>query len=254
MNAATIQVAIEKRVARIRLDRPPLNILNTAMMRELDAAIAAAAPAADLFIFQGAGKKGFSAGAEVGEHSPERAAEMLAAFHGIFRRLNKTECITVAAVHGWCLGGGCELALFCDFLLATESAVFGLPEIKLGAAPPVAMVLLPRLAGMRTAADMILTGRKVNAIEAHARGLTTRLLPDDGLEAGVRTLAEELNALSPAVLKLARQELGRRRGFDFERELQAVEAFYLERLLRTHDAAEGIQAFLEKRTPEWQGR
>lgn len=254
MNETTIQVSAEGRVARILLDRPPLNIFNIAMMRELGAAIDAAAPKSDILVFQGAGKKGFSAGADVGDHSPQHVAEMLEAFHGVFRRLWKADRVTIAAVHGWCLGGGCELAMFCDFLLATESAVFGQPEIKLGAVPPVAMVLLPRLVGARAAWDMILTGRNVPAAEAKDWGMVTRLLPDDGLEQGVRSLVEELGALSPAILKMARKELWHRVGFDFPSELGDVETFYLEQLMRTSDAAEGIQAFLEKRAPAWQGR
>jgi cyclohexa-1,5-dienecarbonyl-CoA hydratase len=254
MNETTIRVSIEGRVARILLDRPPLNIFNIAMMRELGAAIDAAAPASDILVFQGAGKKGFSAGADVGDHSPQRVAEMLEAFHGVFRRLRKADCITIAAVHGWCLGGGCELAMFCDFLVATESAIFGQPEIKLGAVPPVALVLLPRLVGARAAWDVILTGRNVPATEAKDLGLATRLLPEEGLDQGVRSLVEELGALSPVVLKMARKELWRRAGFDFDQELNDIKTFYLERLMRTSDAAEGIQAFLEKRTPEWRGR
>ena len=254
MSESTIQIRSEGRAAWILLDRAPLNILNVAMMRELREALETLAPARDVLIFQGAGPKGFSAGADVGDHTPERVAEMLDAFHGVFRLLWRADCLTVAAVHSWCLGGGCELASFCDFVVATESAVFGQPEIKLGAIPPVAMVLLPRLVGPRAASDMILTGRNVPAPEAEELGLVTRLLPDEGFEQGVRSLVEELAGLSPVVLKLARNELRRRVGLDFERELGEVEAFYLERLIRTSDAAEGVRAFLEKRAPVWAGK
>lgn len=251
MSDATVKVRSEGRVGWITLDRPPLNILNIAMMRELGEAIGEIAPKSDVLIFQGGGKKGFSAGADVGDHTPERVAEMLDAFHGVFRRLWAADCVTIAAVHGWCLGGGCELAVFCDFVVAAESAVFGQPEIKLGAVPPVGMVLLPQLVGLRAAWDMILTGRNVPAGEAKDMGLVTRLVPDEGLEEAARGLAGELSALSPSVLRMARDELRERAGLDFPRELEAVEAFYLERLIRTHDAVEGIRAFLEKRTPKW---
>ncbi len=254
MSDQMIQVRSEERVAWVDLDRPPLNILNIAMMRELCDVVDAIAPKHDVLIFRGSGPKGFSAGADVGDHAPEHVAAMLNAFHGVFRRLWNARCLTIAAVHGWCLGGGCELAMFCDFVLATESAVFGQPEIKLGAVPPVAMVLLPRLVGFRAASDLVLTGRNVPAGEAEKLGLVTRTVPDEGLEEGVRSLVGELAALSPAVLKMARNELRARAGLDFLKELNDVEAFYLERLIRTNDAVEGIRAFLEKRKPVWSGR
>ena len=254
MSDSVIEIRSEKNAAWIQLKRPPLNILNIEMMRQLADAIGAAAATHDVLIFQGAGAKGFSAGADVGDHAPERVAEMLDAFHGVFRRLWRSDCVTVAAVHGWCLGGGCELAIFCDFVVAAESAVFGQPEIKLGAIPPVAMVLLPRLIGPRAAWDMILTGRNVPAAEADDLGLVTRLVPEEGLEQGTRSLVEEISALSPVVRRMARNELRHRIGLDFERELDDVEAFYLEHLARTHDAAEGIRAFLEKRAPVWLGK
>jgi cyclohexa-1,5-dienecarbonyl-CoA hydratase len=254
MNDSALQVRSEGRVGWITLARPPLNIFNIAMMRELCGAVDDLAPKSDVLVFQGGGKKGFSAGADVGDHTPELVADMLNAFHGVFRRLWAADCLTVAAVHGWCLGGGCELAVFCDFVVAAESAVFGQPEIKLGAVPPVAMVLLPRLVGPRAAWDIILTGRNVPAGEAKDLGLVTRLVPEEGLEEATRGLIGELGALSPAVLNLARKELRLRVGMDFLRELSDVEAFYLERLIRTHDAVEGIRAFLEKRAPNWTGR
>lgn len=254
MSEQTIRVRSEVPVAWLQLDRPPLNILNIEMMRELGDAVEPLGREHSVLVFQGAGKKGFSAGADVGDHAPERVSAMLNAFHRVFRLLWNADCVTVAAVHGWCLGGGCELATFCDFVVAAESAVFGQPEIKLGAVPPVAMVILPRLLGLRAASDMVLTGRNVPAAEAHDLGLVTRLVPEEGLEQSVRLLVEQLAGLSPVVLRMARNEMRRRMGMDFEKELNEVEAFYLERLIRTEDAAEGIHAFLEKRPPKWTGQ
>src|SRR6202795_3421356 len=154
----TIQVRFDSRTAWITLDRPPLNILDTSMMQALDAALERALPKCDLLVFQGAGGNGFSAGAEIADHAPERVEKMLSAFHTVFRRLAAADCLKIAAVHGYCLGGGMELATFYDFVLATESAQFGQPEIKLGCFPPVAMVTLPHLIGTRAAAHLILTG------------------------------------------------------------------------------------------------
>ncbi len=201
----TIQFRLEQRTAWITLARPPLNILDIPMMEALDAALERALPKSDFVIFQGAGPKGFSAGAEVADHTPERVEKMLSAFHAVFRRLAEADCVKIAAVHGYCLGGGMELATFCDFVLATESAQFGQPEIKLGCFPPIAMLTLPQLIGMRAAADLILTGRQISATEAHRLGLVSRVVPDHELPAALEKLLEEVRALSPAGLQWSRK-------------------------------------------------
>src|SRR5215470_13613469 len=200
----TIQLRLEHRTAWITLDRPPLNILDIPMMKSLDAALARALPKVDFVVFQGIGVKAFCAGADVADHAPKRVGKMLSAFHAVFRRLANSDCLTVAAVHGYCLGGGMELATFCDFVLTTESAQFGQPEIKLGCFPPVALVSLPRLIGLQAAADLILTGHQIAAAEAHRLGIVSRVVPDCELPAAVDALLDELRALSPSVLRLTR--------------------------------------------------
>src|SRR5438552_15655369 len=125
----TIQSRLEGRTAWIILDRPPLNSLDTSMMQALDAVLKRAIPKRDFVIFRGAGQKAFSAGAEIADHARKRVSKMLSAFHAVFRRLAAADRVTIAAVHGYCLGGGMELASFCDFVLAAESAEFGQPEI-----------------------------------------------------------------------------------------------------------------------------
>ena len=250
----TIQVRIEHRTAWITLDRPPLNILDIAMMESLDAALDRALPRSDFVIFQGAGVKAFCAGADVADHTPKRVEKMLSAFHGVFRRLALADCLTIAAVHGYCLGGGMELAAFCDFVLATESAQFGQPEIRLGCFPPVAMVTLPRRIGMQAAAHLILTGHQISATEAHRLGMVTRVVPDHELAAAVDALLDEIRTLSPSVLHLTRKTLRRIHEEDFLRQLEDAERIYLSELMETHDAQEGIRAFLEKRKPVWKGK
>ncbi|HEY6944399.1 MAG TPA: enoyl-CoA hydratase-related protein [Candidatus Acidoferrum sp.] len=250
----TIQLRIEHRTAWITLDRAPLNILDIAMMESLDAALERALPKSDFVIFQGAGVKAFCAGADVADHTPKRVGRMLSAFHAVFRRLAAAECLTIAAVHGYCLGGGMELAAFCDFVLAAESAQFGQPEIKLGCFPPVAMVTLPRLVGAQAAAHLILTGHQISATEAHRLGFVTRVVPDYELAAAVDALLGELRELSPSVLHLTRKALAHLHGADFLQQLEEAERVYLSELMQTHDAQEGIRAFLEKRKPIWKAK
>jgi cyclohexa-1,5-dienecarbonyl-CoA hydratase len=179
---------------------------------------------------------------------------MLGAFHHVFRQLARADCVTIAAVHGHCLGGGLELASFCDFVIATESARFGQPEIKLGCFPPVAMVTLPDLVGPRVAMDLIMTGREISAQEALTMGIVTRVVPDASLDKPVRDFLTELRGLSPAVLKLTGKTLRRRMREDFEGELGKIEQVYLNQLMKTEDAREGVRAFLEKRPASWRGR
>lgn len=254
MKFQSLQVEIEERAARITLDRPPLNILDVPMMQEITATLDRLPPSVEFIEFAGAGERGFSAGAEIRDHAPERAGKMLAAFHGIIRRLAASEWITVSAVQGICLGGGCELATFCDFAIAEESATFGQPEIKLGCFPPVAVVTFPRLIGPRAAMDLILTGRTIQAEEARELGLVSRVVPSGEAMKASKQLVEELGALSASALRMARRALGQFRAPEFGAALQEAELLYLNRLLRTEDAAEGVRAFIEKRAPVWQGR
>ncbi len=250
----TIHVHAEGRTAWVTLDRPPLNVLDIPMVKSLSRALARLTAECDFIVFQGAGPRGFSAGAEVRDHTPDRVAEMLAAFHEVFRQLARADYLTIAAVHGHCLGGGMELATFCDFVLATESAQFGQPEIKLGCFPPVALVTLPALVGLRAAMDLILTGRTIPAGEARELGLVTRVIADDALAQSVDALLGELRVLSPVVLRLSRRALRRNPNAEFEGALEEVERLYLGELMKTEDAQEGIRAFLEKRAPAWRGR
>jgi cyclohexa-1,5-dienecarbonyl-CoA hydratase len=250
----TVELRLERRTAWITLDRAPLNILDIAMMEALGKALDKALPKCDFLVFQGARTKAFSAGADVADHTPKRVGKMLSTFHAIFRRLAAADCLKIAAVHGYCLGGGMELATFCDFVLATESSQFGQPEIKLGCFPPVAMITLPHLIGLRAASHLVLTGYQIGAAEAHRLGLVTRVVPDHKLPAAVDTLLEELRALSPAVLKLTARSLRRLYAAEFAALLEDLEQVYLSELMHTRDAQEGIRAFLEKRPPVWKGK
>jgi cyclohexa-1,5-dienecarbonyl-CoA hydratase len=231
----------------VSLNRPPLNVLDIASIRELHRTLAPLADRRDVkvLVLRSALPRVFSAGVDVRDHTRDRVGEMLESFHAVFRLLDRLPQATVAAVDGTCLGGGCELAAFCDVVLATPSSTFGQPEINLGCFPPVAAVVFPRLIG-RAAFDMILTGQAVSAAEAVRVGLITHVVGDLPVE--TERMVSSLAHKSGAVLGLARRAL---RGEWFDRELSRVEALYRHELLRTLDMDEGIQAFLEKRSPDW---
>jgi cyclohexa-1,5-dienecarbonyl-CoA hydratase len=173
---------------------------------------------------------------------------MLAAFHGLLRRIDALPQVSLAAVDGVCLGGGCELASACDLVLATPRASFGQPEIDLGCFPPAASVLLPRLVG-RAAFELVLGGAPVSAAEAARLGLVTRVVRD--LDAEARAWVERLAAKSGVALALARRALRQGGSGGFREALSEAEALYRDQLLPTHDAEEGVRAFLEKRKPVW---
>ena len=237
----------------ITLDRPPVNVLDIATIEALAAALASLTDRRDLkaVVLRSAIPRTFSAGVDVRDHTRERVTTMLAAFHGVFRRLDALPQATIAAVDGTCLGGGCELAAFCDVTLATPRSVFGQPEIDVGCFPPLASVVLPRVAP-RAAAELILTGAPMGAAEAARVGLISRVVED--LEAETHRLVRLLAGKSAAILKLARRALRDGADGSFSEALALVERLYGEGLLATQDMDEGVQAFLEKRPPRWKDR
>jgi cyclohexa-1,5-dienecarbonyl-CoA hydratase len=244
------------RVATVTLDRPPLNVLDLDALRGLGDAITALAgdPELTLVFLRGAGPRAFSAGTAVQDHVPDRVAAMLAAIHGAVRALRALPAITVAAVHGLCLGGGMEIAMSCDLVIATGDSRFGQPEVDLGCFPPVAAALYPaRLGAARTLA-LLLLGGSLSAAEAERQGLVQRLLPEGGLAAGCRALEEELAGKSAPVLRLIKRAVAAGRRLPAEEALAECERLYLEEIAPLADMREGIAAFLEKRRPAWQHR
>ena len=242
-------------VARITLHNPPVNVIDIPMMEQLAQAVADAEsrPEIAAIIFSG-GDKVFSGGVDIAAHTPERVGEMLEKFHAIFRALVSSRKILIAAVHGHCLGGGAELAMVCDVVITSESAVWGFPEISLGCFPPVAAVALAAVVGQKHAADLILTGRKVDGLEARFLGLANSAVPDHQVKEKLDELLARLAKLSPAALALAKKALYGWDSMHFDKGLARAEKVYLEELMRTEDAREGIQAFLEKRDVHWSGK
>ncbi len=253
----SIKFAIEDRVARITFARPPLNVFNIAMMREIGDALSECVTRRDLaaIVFAAApDTRAFSAGVAVEEHVAETVFQMLECFHSIFRVLRQISKPVIAVVDGPALGGGCELVAACDIVIASERARFGQPEIKLGVFPPVAAILLPRIIGEKRARELILTGDLIDAAEALQLGLVNYVLPSAELEGKTENILTKLRELSASSLAMTRAalDLGGQSGFDAA--LAEVENLYLHELMKTEDAQEGSRAFMEKRKPEWRNK
>ena len=242
-------------VARITLARPPLNILTIAMMEELNTALdeVAGRPTLRALVLAAEGRA-FSAGVAVEDHMGDRVKPMLTAFHQIFRRLHALDCPTVAAVQGPALGGGAELAIFCDLVVASETATVGQPEIKVGVFPPIAALCYPARVGPARALQLLCSGDVIPAREAERIGLVDRVVPSAELEAAVAAAVAGFTGKSAVVLRLTKRALRAARPDDFEASLARLEALYLDELMQTEDAGEGLRAFVEKRPPAWKHR
>jgi len=225
------------------------------MMRELQQALAEIEARSDISVvlFEG-DPRAFSAGVDVKAHLPEQVHEMLSSFHAVIRAIVASRKITIAAVQGACLGGGAELASVCDMVYTARDATWGFPEIKLGCYPPVAAVALPALVGQKRATELILTGRQISGDEAVAIGLANRSARADELAAVVDETVSQLQAMSPAALALAKKSIYAWDAIHFDKGLARAERIYLEELIATEDAREGIAALLEKRSPKSTGR
>ena len=249
-------IRFEKRdgAAWLVLNKPPFNVLDIAMMREINAALEGLGddPDVKILVFEATeGSKAFSAGVDVSEHTSDMVEEMIEVFHRIFRLLDALDVPTVAVVGGAALGGGCELALFCDMIIASEKASFGQPEIQVGVFPPVAAVALPGIIGPKKAMELVLTGDRIRAAEAERLGLVNKVVPPDELAAAADELVGKLTKLSAAVLRLTKRAVQVGSVGSFGDGLAAVEEVYLGPLMATKDAHEGLAAFMEKRPPVW---
>jgi cyclohexa-1,5-dienecarbonyl-CoA hydratase len=250
-----ISLEISAEVACITLNRPPLNILTLAMVRELTQALSVLAERPGLKgLVLAASGRAFCAGVDVADHTPDRAEAMIRDFGHLFTTLRAFPAPTIAVVQGRALGGGTELAIACDLVLAGASAQFGQPEITLGVFPPVAAALFPQLIGYQQAARLIFTGEPIGAAEAARLGLATFVVPDEELSAALGRLLDQLGSLSAAVLPLAKCALLLGADLGATQALPRIEDLYLKNLMATNDAREGIQSFLEKRPPIWAGR
>ncbi|MFO8164755.1 MAG: enoyl-CoA hydratase/isomerase family protein [Desulfatiglandales bacterium] len=247
-----INVRIEDGLGVITLNHPPVNILNIEMMNEINEVLKGWVEKGDLklVLFQAEGKC-FSAGVDVGEHVGDLAPKMIESFHGMFRLMDRLGAVTVASVYGSCLGGGCELAIFCDLVIADETAKFGQPEIQVGVLPPIAAQLMPRIIGRKAAMDLILSGRLVSAQESMGMGLINKVVATGDLSKSTDEFIRPYLSLSAEVIRVTKKTIKAGLMDDFESSLKVIEEIYLNELMRTADAQEGLKAFLEKRKPEW---
>lgn len=241
-----IELAQDADSYRITLNDPPLHILDIAMLDELRDALGRVKPDRHALVITSSGEKTFSAGASVQDHLGDRVAGMLERFHDCFRILARLDIVTVALVRGAALGGGCELALACDFVLASDRARFGQPEINLGVFPPVAAYQLSRQLAPRKGLEMMLTGEPVDASV-----LANAVFPAAEFDAKCDEWLLRLYKQSASSLRFAKRAFRIAQADDFDTRLAAVERLYLDELMKTEDANEGLNAFVEKRKPVW---
>src|SRR5438876_8466869 len=260
MTYQTLIFEIRDGVAFVTVNRPDkLNALNDQVMLELADAAERIATETEIkgAILTGAGPKSFVAGADIGDLSRQGPFDGKARAQrgqGVLRRLETCGKPVIAAINGFALGGGCELAMACHIRIASENAKFGQPEVKLGIAPGYGGTQrLPRLVGKGNALYLILTGEMIDAGEAHRIGLVNRVVPAEQLLAEAEKMLRGILAMGPLAVRLALEAVERGIGMTLEDGL-LLEANHFGLLAGTRDMKEGLTAFLEKRAPRFEGR
>lgn len=242
-------------IATITLNHPPVNVMTSRMMEEIGQAFSRVEKEGrtHAIVIRGAGRC-FSAGADVREHLPDQAPEMIRSLHRLVESVMGLKTPLVAVLHGTALGGAFEFATLADVVLVQEGCRLGLPEIRLGSFPPVAAAFYPAMIGWKHALEVLLTGDTISPERACELGLATAVLPAGRFEEEVEKRLARIRSLSLPVLKLCKMAtLG---GF-VQRPLEALstaETIYVQELLKTRDAREGLEAFLQKRAPVWEHR
>ncbi|MBT8365625.1 MAG: enoyl-CoA hydratase/isomerase family protein [Deltaproteobacteria bacterium] len=242
-------------VARITLNRPKFNMMNIQMMNELNGLLEDLLEDDDLKCLAiDAEGKHFCTGVEVADHKPAKVDDMIAAFNRIFELTEQLEVPIIAVVQGYCLGGGMELAIACDVIVAGQGAQFGQPEIKVGFFPPYAAMRLPQLVGSAKAIEICTTGKFYNAAAAHGLGLIAHVVEDDQLAEAAEKIVKEIQANSPLIIRLNKRAVKQHLGLSFKPALEGVSDLFLNTLMKTEDTLEGIASYEEKRKPEWKNR
>lgn len=254
-NLTYLQVDHTDGVARITLARPKHNVLDIDMMNELNGQLEMllADQALKCVVLLGDGPS-WCAGVEVADHKPDTVDEMIATFNRIFELIQQFDVPLIAAVQGACLGGGMELAIACDMVIASEKAVFGQPEIKLGFLPPYAAIRLPQLVGPAKAIEVCTTGKRYSAAEAVSMGFVTKAVDPDQFAEALDKLIAEIQYNSPLIIRLNKRAVRQHLGLDFDKALAGVSDLFLNTLMKTEDTLEGICSFEEKRRPAWKNK
>lgn len=242
-------------VARIILDSAPLNILDCDQCDELLEAILSIRDddVARIVVVQGDGGE-FCSGTDIAEHTPEKMPQLLPKFHACLDAMLTLDAITIAAVEGHCLGGGLELALSCDRILVDENAKLGLPEIKLGCFPPAGWIQMLARSTSGSAVRMVCSGEISEASEFPHSGVIDQLVPAGQMASALENELKPYQSMSPAILAFTARQFHRRAREQWARHLPDLEKDYLEGILHHPDSREGVEAFLEKRTPKWADR
>jgi cyclohexa-1,5-dienecarbonyl-CoA hydratase len=252
---AHVRMRAESPVARLTLQRPEHNLLNESMLRELSTGLELLSAREDVkvIVLEAAGKV-FSGGIDIGEYTPERAFQLIEAFHRTCLAMVEAPRPIVVVVNGPAIGGGAELAAFGDLIVATPRARFALPEITIGIFPPLASTMLPYLVGPKLALELVLTGEAVTAERAQELGLVNRVVPEAQLEAAVGQLVSRMTAQSGAVLAMAKKAVLGGMGLSLRDAMRFSMDIFLHELYRLEDSQEGLRALIEKRKPEWKNR
>ena len=242
-------------VARITLDRPKFNMMNIEMMDELNGLFEALLREDDLkcIVLYAEGKH-FCTGVEVADHKPDKVGDMIATFNRIFELTEQIEVPIIASVQGYCLGGGMELAIACDVIVAAESAQFGQPEIKVGFFPPYAAMRLPQLVGPARAIEICTTGKFYSAADARRMGMVGYVSGDERLGETTAEIVKEIQTNSPLIIRLNKRAVRQHLGLAFKPALAGVSDLFLNTLMKTEDTLEGIASYEEKRKPVWKNR
>ena len=242
-------------VARITLNRPKFNMMNIEMMNELNGLLEDLLNDDDLkCVAINAEGKHFCTGVEVADHKPEKVADMIATFNRIFELTEQLEVPIIAVVQGYCLGGGMELTIACDVIVAGQGAQFGQPEIKVGFFPPYAAMRLPQLVGPAMAIEICTTGKFYSAAQTHGLGMIAHVVEDDQIGVAAEKIIKEIQANSPLIIRLNKRAVKQHLGLSFKPALEGVSDLFLNTLMKTEDTREGIASYEEQRKPVWKNR
>lgn len=250
-----IHVEVDEERATILLNRPPDNLLNIEMMEDINRALLTLRRnnQIEVLVLRGADRV-FCGGLDLEEHVRQRVQRLFQVYSRIFEAIRMMDVISIAAVDGRAWGGGFELALGCNLIVASESASFALPEVQNGLFPPIACIILPRVAPRRRAMEWILTGDEIAAAELAHFGLVNRVFAPDRFEAGLEEFVDKMASKSGPVLQLAKRAQYEAYYSTYEEALYKVQNLYLRDLIELKDATEGVRAHREGREARWQNR